>query len=68
MSTELPQKYEPQTLEPAVTQRWPAPHPSAAVVLVRPERGGVRLPGRDRAHVREFVRNHHSDPLAVLKG
>ena len=44
MSTELPQKYEPQTLEPQVTQRWLANRAFAALPDDRQNRYVVMMP------------------------
>ena len=44
MSTELPPKYEPQTLEPAVTARWLATKAFAASPDDRDERYVVMMP------------------------
>jgi valyl-tRNA synthetase len=44
MSTELPQKYEPQTLEPAVTQRWLETKAFATFPDARAERYVVMMP------------------------
>jgi len=44
MSTELPQKYDPQTLEPAVTQRWLETKAFATFPDARDERYVVMMP------------------------
>ncbi|MBL9079427.1 MAG: valine--tRNA ligase [Planctomycetes bacterium] len=44
MSTELPPKYDPQTLEPAVTQRWLAAKAFATFPDTRDERYVVMMP------------------------